>query len=153
MKRPTRITAIGTFFILGGLLAAWEVVYDLSHSRVNLNFAVLMIPVGIGLLKGRASSRGWAKFWIGLFSLVFGALLVFYPFFGESYSVEWFDEQVTGGQRHAIAIGVPIISLLIARWIWRSLSLPSVAPFFDNFQNTNAQQVGGGQPAIRPDSK
>jgi hypothetical protein len=81
MKRPTRITAIGTLFIIGGCVAAWEVIYDLFHSHVNLNFAVLMIPVGIGLLKGRASSRGWAKFWIGLFSLVFGGPSGFLPIF------------------------------------------------------------------------
>jgi hypothetical protein len=128
--------------MIGGCLAAWEVIYGLFHSHVNLNFGVLMIPVGIGLLNGRASSRGWAKFWIGLFSLVFGGLLVFYPFFGGSYSVKWFDEEMTGGQRHAVAIGVPIIFLLIARWMWRSLSLPSVAPFFDDFRNASAQQAG-----------
>lgn len=125
--------------MVGGCLAAWEVIYDLFHSHVNLNFTVLMFPVGIGLLKGRASSRGWAKFWIGLFSLVLGGLLVFYPFFGDSYSVNWFDEELTGFLRHATAVGVPIIFLLIATWMWRSLSLPSVAPFFDDFRNTHAQ--------------
>ena len=140
MKRPTRITVIGILFLLGGGLAAWEIVYDLFHDHVNLNFAVLMIPVGIGLLKGRASSRGWAKFWIGLFSLVIGGLLIFYPFFGDSYSVTWFNRELAGFGRHAMAIGFPIIFLLVARWMWRSLSLPSVAPFFDDYQNANAQQ-------------
>jgi uncharacterized membrane protein HdeD (DUF308 family) len=147
MKRPTRITIIGALFMIGGCLAAWEVINDLFHSHVNLNFGVLMIPVGIGLLKGRASSRGWTKFWIGLFSLVFGGLLVFYPFFGDSYSVEWFDEEITGSQRHAVAIGVPIIFLLISRWMWRSLSLPSAAPFFDDFKtpmhNKSAHPTAG----------
>ena len=140
MKRPTRIKVIGAIFIIAGCLAAWEIGYDLLHDHLNLNFSVLMIPVGMGLLKGRSSSRGWAKFWIGLFSLVIGALLVFYPFFGDSYSITWFDQELAGFHRHAMAIGFPIIFLLIAWWMWRSLSLPSVAPFFDDFRNTNAEQ-------------
>jgi len=145
MRRPTRITIIAALFIIAGCLAAWEVIYDLFHDHLNLNFAVLMIPVGIGLLKGRASSRGWAKFWIGLFSLVIGGLLVFYPFFGDSYSIACFDQELAGFQRHAMAIGFPIIFLLFARWMWRSLSLPSVAPFFEDSQNTNAEVSSGNR--------
>ena len=140
MKRPTRITFIGILFIVGGGLAAWEILADLFRNRVNLNFGVLMLPVGIGLLNGKASSRKWAKFWIGLFSVVIGGFLIFYPFFGNSYSVSWFDNELTGFPRHVMAVGFPIVVPLVARWMWRSLSLPAVAPFFDDFQPLNAQQ-------------
>lgn len=135
MKRPTSITVIGILFVIAGCLAAWEVVCDLFHDHVNLNFAVLMIPVGSGLLKGRASSRGWAKFWIGFFSLVVGLLLIFYPFSGDSYSITWFDEQLAGFPRHLIGVGFPVAFLLIAHWMWRRLSDPSSAHFFDDHQN------------------
>ena len=99
-----------------------------------------MIPVGLGLLKGRSSSRGWAKFWIGLFSLVIGLLLVCYPFFGDSYSVTWSGEQLRGFPRHAMAVGLPVVFLLIARWMWRCLSDPTNAPFFDDHKNQNDQE-------------
>lgn len=141
MNRPIQITIIGILFIIGGFLAGWSIIYGLFNNHLNFNFAALMAPVGFGLLKGRASSRGWAKFWISLFSLVIGGLLIFYPFFGDSYSVAWFDRELTGIQRHATAIGIPVIFLLIAGWMWRSLSMPSAVPFFDDYENAEAQQV------------
>ena len=116
---------------------AGEIVYDLFHDRLNLNFGVLMIPVGLGLLKGRSSSRGWAKFWIGLFSLVIGLLLVCYPFLGGSYSVTWSGEQLLGFPRHVMAVGFPVVFLLIARWMWRCLSDPANAPFYDDHKKQN----------------
>jgi hypothetical protein len=41
-------------------------VVALFAATVNLNFAVLLLPVGIGLLRARRSSRTWAAFWIGI---------------------------------------------------------------------------------------
>lgn len=144
MKRPTSITVIGAIFILAGCLAAWQIVYGLFHDHLYLNFSVLMIPVGFGLLKGRSSSIGWAKFWIGLFSLIFGLLLFCYPFFGDSYSVTWFEDQLVGFPRHVVAVGFPIVFLLIASWMWRRLTGPSNSPFFNDHRNQNAQHAVGG---------
>lgn len=141
MKRPLCITVIGAIFIIAGCLAACGIVYDLFHGRLNLNFAVLMTPVGFGLLRGRSSSRGWAKFWIGLFSLVFGLLLVCYPFFGDSYSVTWFDKQLVGVSRHAMAVGFPVFFLLIATWMWRSISSNSATSYFGRHLNRDAEQA------------
>ena len=140
MKRPISITVIGAIFIIAGCLAGCGIIYDLFHSRLNFNFAVLMMPVGFGLLKGRSSSRGWAKFWIGLFSLVIGLLLVCYPFFGDSYSVTWFDQQLVGIPRRVMAVGFPIVLLLLATWMWRSISSTSTALYFGCHINNNAEQ-------------
>lgn len=131
MKRPTSVTLIGTVFIIAGCLSAAQMVYGLLHHAWNLNFAVLMAPVGFGLLKGRASSRLWAKLWIGLISLMFGLLLICYPFFGDTYTVAWPEEQLTGFQRHAVAVGLPTVILLIAWWMWRSLTSPSATAYFE----------------------
>lgn len=131
MRRPASISVIGVIFILAGCLAAWEIVHDLFHDYLNLNFAVLMAPVGFGLLKGRPSSRSWAKFWIGLFSFVSGLLLVSYPFFGDSYSVVLFDKQVAGAMRHVVAVGLPFVFLLAGGWMWCRLTDPSNLAFFD----------------------
>lgn len=138
MKRPMCLTVIGTIFIIAGCLAACGIVYDLFHERLNLNFAVLMTPVGFGLLSGRSSSRGWAKSWIGLFSLVFGVFLVGYPFFGDSYSVTWFGQQLVGTARHAMAVGFPIFFLLIAVWMWRSMSSASATRYLDRHIHRDA---------------
>jgi hypothetical protein len=140
MKRPLCITIIGVIFIITGCLTAWDIIADLFRNRLNLNFGVLMAPVGFGLLRGRSSSRGWAKFWIGLFSIGCGLLLVCYPFFGDSYSVTWLgDEQLLGFSRYAMVIGFPTAFLICAWFMWRSLSSSSVAPFFDDYMKQNAE--------------
>lgn len=140
MKRPMSITVIGVIFIVAGCLAAIGIVYDLFNERMNFNFAVLMTPVGFGLLKGRLSSRGWAKFWIGLCSLVFGLLLVCYPFFSDSYSVTWFGQQLVGISRHAMAVGFPASFLLIAAWAWRCISSDSASSFFGCHMNNESKR-------------
>ena len=66
MKRPVGITIIAILFILSGAWSGFEMIQDLYLGRFDINFGVLTIPVGIGLFIGRSSSRGWAKFWIGL---------------------------------------------------------------------------------------
>ncbi|MBN8420914.1 MAG: hypothetical protein J0L73_18500 [Verrucomicrobia bacterium] len=146
MRRPTSITVIGVIFIIAGFVAAWGCVYALLHHHVKLNLAVFMIPVGFGLLKSRSSSRWWAKVWIGFFSLVVGLMLGFYPFYGDRYSVTWFDEQLVGTPRHAVAVGIPIVFLIFARLIWRSLASPAAAPFFDDYELPNADQTATELP-------
>ena len=71
---PKRILIIGILFCLGGALAILEVVSDLFRSHVNLNFAVLLLPVGIGILKGKKSSQWWGRFWIILGYIACGLL-------------------------------------------------------------------------------
>jgi hypothetical protein len=141
MKRPLSITIIGILFVISGLWTGFEIVRDLFNDRINLNFGVLMAPVGFGLLKGKSSSRGWAKFWIGLFSLVLGGLLFFYPFYGDSYNVSFFGQPVTGILRDFVAIGLPVAFLLLARWMWKCLTAKKHAPFFDDFRIEEAEQA------------
>jgi hypothetical protein len=141
MKRPISITIIGIFFVIGGLMAGIDIIRGLFNDHLNLNFGVLWVPVGFGLMKGRSSSRGWAKWWIGLFSLVIGGLLAFYPFFGDSYTVSWFGQPVIGTEKHFLAIGLPIAFLLVARWMWKCLDSQENAPFFDDFRRPNAEQA------------
>jgi hypothetical protein len=143
MTRPTSITIIAWIFIILGSLSVCSLIYGLFNDRMNLDFSVLMIPIGIGLLKSRSSSRGWAKFWIGLFSFVLGLLLILYPFLGDSFSLRWFDKELMGFSRHAMAIGFPIVFLSLARWMWIHLTSPATLPFFDDYgpQTENNTQL------------
>lgn len=141
MKRPVGITIIGILFVISGLWTGFEIVRDLFNDRLNLNFGVLMAPVGFGLMRGQSSSRGWARFWIGSFSLVLGGLLVFYPFYGDSYKISCFGHPVTGTLRHFFAVGFPTAFLLLARWMWKCLASPKNAPFFDDFRTKEAERA------------
>jgi len=142
MTRPTSITIIAAIFILLGSLSAFALIYGLFHDALNINFTILMIPVGFGLLKGRSSSRGWAKFWIGLFSICSAILLLLYPFIGDSMNVSWLGEEIFGYARLFIAVGFPIIFLLSSRWMWRRLTSTDILPFFDDYhkQETSLDQ-------------
>lgn len=72
-----------------GLLAIWNVLVDLHRAHININFAVFLLPVGVGLICGKKSSRGWATFWciLGLIFCVFLAGLsgtggAYFDYFG-----------------------------------------------------------------------
>jgi len=64
MDMPRRHPIIGLLFCLVGLLALVDAVTDLIHGRINLNFTIFLLPVGIGLLRGKERSRWWAKVFI-----------------------------------------------------------------------------------------
>ncbi len=131
MKRPIGLTIIGALFILVGASALFELVQDLMHRRISLNFAVLMIPVGIGLLKGRASSRSWAKFWIGLFLLVVTTFAIAYWVVPERFHVSLGSEEAHGMMRHVIAVTIPALLIVAGVSCWKYLSNQKLDAFFD----------------------
>jgi hypothetical protein len=57
---PKRVLIIGLQFCLGGLSAIWDMLFGLFHSRIGFNFGELLLPVGIGLLRGKPTSKWWA---------------------------------------------------------------------------------------------
>lgn len=135
MKRPTSITIIAVLFIISGIWAGLEILYGFFNDSININFALFMAPIGFGLLKGRASSRSWAKFWVGLGILMLSIMLILFPFMGNTLTVSWFGQPVNGSHRYLIALGLPIAFLLVNIWIWKCLTSPKNAPFFDDFRH------------------
>lgn len=91
-----RLTVVGLFFCLAGLLCIVQIIIALWHNSISFNFGVCMLPVGVGLLHGKASSRRWAKFWIVLGYMVGGALIVLPPLFPSHSHVDLFDYHVEG---------------------------------------------------------
>ncbi|RYD49040.1 MAG: hypothetical protein EOP85_02380 [Verrucomicrobiaceae bacterium] len=72
---PRCILIIGILFCICGVLNACDLVFELFYSnRFNFNLGVLMLPVGIGLLRGQDSSRRWASVWLGL-GIVSGSIV------------------------------------------------------------------------------
>ena len=143
MKRPRSISLIAIIFIILGSLSAIEMVYALFSNSLNIQFTVLMIPIGLGLWKGRSSSRSWAKFWIGLFFITSALLLLLYPFVGDTMIFRWIDKEIFGLPRLVFAIGYPISVLLLSRWMWTQLTSPNFSPFFDDYliERTSLEQT------------
>ncbi|WP_395748988.1 hypothetical protein [Prosthecobacter sp.] len=130
MKRPLGITILGVLFILGGVSALYKMAQQLSHGRVNINAAVLMIPVGIGLLRGRWSSRFWAKVWVGFFVALASAALLAYPFFSESFHVSFGREELHGPMRHMAAVALPLLLIIPGVFAWKYLRSHKIDAFF-----------------------
>lgn len=108
---PKRILIIGVLFCISGLLAIWDIISALLESRIFLNFGVFTLPVGIGLLKGKASSRRWASLWIilgYLGSLAFAFLALDSP---GNINLNFFGTSSSGGDTLAIAM------ISIAVWV------------------------------------
>ena len=74
---PTSLTIVAWFFILGGVCSVIEVIVSLIHSHIDLNFGVLGLFIGSGLLR---FSRGWRTcalvfLWIALIGVPIAAIL------------------------------------------------------------------------------
>ena len=133
---PRRILFVGLVFCVAGLSAVNDVLKSCSESDLNLNFAVLLLPVGIGLFQGKARSRRWARFWIilGYFLCVLMFLaLVVAP---GSLSYEGFGFQLEGADARIPALIV--LSLLSAFLILlhRLLFSPKASRFFSELSGT-----------------
>ena len=112
-KMPKRVLVIGLLFCLGGILATWDVLSGLFHSCLSINFAVLLLPVGIGLLRGKPSSQWWARFWIILGYILCGALVIFVTFSPGSASATWFNTKLQGPEAVPYVIGMALFFAVI----------------------------------------
>lgn len=132
MPRPISITIIAALFILSGINSAWDIVYGMFHDRLNINLGVLTIPVGVGLIKGRSSSRWWAKFWIGLLfvvCLIVAGLFVLQVDMTPSFH----GKKLLFPGAETLVILFFLTSGILGVCAWRALSSPKNAPFFDDF--------------------
>lgn len=93
---PKRILLVGLLFILGGLGAILNVVTSLIQGTININFGILLLPVGIGLLRGRYASMMWARFWclLGMGACLLLAILALMK--SENAKFIWFDQTIDG---------------------------------------------------------
>lgn len=127
LPRPRGLTLVGWLFILSGISAAVGMVVGFSLNHViGLNLAVLMLPVGLGLLRGRSSSIWWAKFWLGFGMVVCAVALVMVidAFNRHSLQVVWFGTKIEVKDRlgYLITLAMPCLYLAIHLACWRVVS-------------------------------
>jgi hypothetical protein len=129
---PLGLLIVGWAFIAIGVWSVWGIIEDARNSRIHLALDVLLIPVGIGLLRGRPLSIIWAQIWIGLGAMCFGILLVWYPFTEDRWSISLGSSEVRGWQRHFAALIPPIVGLILARMAWRAVSSKAAEDFVES---------------------
>lgn len=135
---PLRILIIGILFCLGGLSAIWDVLSSLFRSHINLNFAVLLLPVGIGLLRGRPSSQWWARFWIILGYIMCIAMVVLVISSPANAHASWFGRRIEGPSAVPYAIVVATLAALFLFALHKLLYSPKATAYFEN----NAAEPG-----------
>ena len=139
---PKRIIIIGLLFCLGGLFAIWDVVSGLFHDRLSINFAVLLLPVGIGLLRGKSRSQWWARFWIILGYITCAALVILPILSPRSVHAEWFDTKLHGPEAVPYVIGIGLVSAVLLFILHKLLYSEKANRFFQGRRNGNAANYG-----------
>lgn len=144
LTRPRSLTILAWIFIVCGASAVWKMVDDLLSDSLSINLAFLMIPVGFGLLKGRASSVKWAKIWVGLFAALVVVLTGGYVFWGDSYHVHWFNRELVGIQRHLMVALSAFALLGLFLLGWKILVSSAVRAFVDSWAPQAPVDAVGG---------
>lgn len=128
-ENPTAIRVVAGLFVFSGICAVIEVVVSLFHSHLNLNFGVLSLWIGPGLLRHNRTWRTWALvfLWIGLIALPIFCLLALgrgtldFKFFG-----------IPLGQiptAVGLVFAIPIFLLIF--WQYRVLTRPDIRALFE----------------------
>lgn len=126
-KMPKRVLLIGILFCLGGVLAIWDVVSDLSRGHIDINLAVFLLPVGIGLLKGKRTSQWWARLWVILGYVACFLLATASP---ENVTASWFGREMKGDAAVPYVVSVAVAFALALLVIHRLLYSEKAMAFF-----------------------
>lgn len=122
---------IGILFGAAGALVLGSMVWGfLGWDRLDLNPAVLLLPVGIGLLRGQTSSQWWASVWLVLgyaFCLVLVVADLTRP---GQINFRWGDVSSEGSYSSPVLITCCVLTgavLAALHWLLRS---PKAAEYF-----------------------
>ncbi len=126
---PVSLTVVAVLFILGGIHAVIEVVVSLAHGEININFGVLGLFIGPGLL---ALRRGWRTcalvfLWIAMIGIPIVAILML----GHSGPLDFnvFGQKV-GHAPKELGLAIAVIVFLLCFWQYRVLTRRDVRRLF-----------------------
>ena len=126
---PLSLKIVAALFILGGISSIIDAIITLTQGTLPLNFGVLGLFVGIGLLR---LSRPWRNFalvflWIAFISLPLVALVFMFLAGSVNYIIFW--QKIGPGSR---AVGVALAALMfgVALWEYRVLTRPDIRKLF-----------------------
>jgi len=126
---PTSLKIVAGLFIFGGVCSAIELVVSLMHSHININFGVLGLFIGPGLLR---FSRGWRTcalvfLWIAMIGVPIIALLFMASQGPLDFKV--FGQKV-GHVSKEFGLAIAVILFLLSFWQYRVLTRPDVRTLF-----------------------
>lgn len=141
-RLPVSLVVLAILFILGGISSVIEVFVSLMRNHININFGVLGIFIGIGLLRLRRVWRTCALVftWLGLIAAPIIGLL----FLNHSGPLDFnvFGEKV-GHASKELGIVVVIAFFVYSIWQYRVLTRSDIRLLFFG------SPTGGSRPEIR----
>ena len=140
---PTSLKVVAWLFILGGICSAIEVIVSLIHAHVNINFGVLGLFIGPGLLRLRPGWRTCALvfLWIAMIGLPIITLLMFVH--SGPLDVKLFGQKV-GHASKELGVAIAVAIFLLAVWEYRVLTRAHIRRLF---------RVGTGRPVAPVDAE
>ena len=133
-RRPVSITVIAWVFIAFGILAAIDIVWSLFLRRLSLNFGVLGIFIGHGLLRLSNTARIWALVFIWV-QLIGFALIAFLGILFPSnlyFAVNGQRRPITSTAGVAAFVGVFLVLFFLSLWELLILMRTSTRDLFLN---------------------
>lgn len=126
---PFSLKIVAALFILGGISSIIDAIIRLTEGTFPLDFGVLGLFVGIGLLR---LSRPWRTcalvfLWIALISLPLIALVFLFLAASVNYTIFW---QNVGPGSRAIAVALAALLFAVALWQYRVLTRPDIRKLF-----------------------
>ncbi|MFH5802851.1 hypothetical protein [Alienimonas sp. DA493] len=127
---PTALKVVAWLFIITGALAAWDVLAALLNGRISLNFGVLGLFIGPGLLR---LSSGWRT--CGLVLLWIEMILIPLAILALVASGGPLDVTLSGepAGEAPLLVGLGVVGALLALVVWeyRVLTRPDVRRLFE----------------------
>ncbi len=126
---PTSLKIVAGLFIFSGVCSAIDVVVSLMHSHININFGVLGLFIGPGLLR---FSRGWRTcalvfLWIALIGVPIIALLLMVS--QGPFDFKVFGQKV-GHASKGFGLAIAAVVFVLALWQYRVLTRPDIRKLF-----------------------
>jgi hypothetical protein len=129
IEMPRDLQIVGYVTIVFGVMSALEMVLRLFNGNLHLDFGILQIPIGLGLLRLEPSCRRWALVFLSLafvLSLAFtGATIL-----GAQPDLVVFGEWI-GTAPKPLALALAITSGLLTVWEFKVLNREEVRRLFE----------------------
>ena len=144
---PLSLRAVAWFTILVGIGTALTMIVALFHRKLSLNFGVLLIPAGFGLLR---RDRGWRTFtlfmlWLGMIGFGAGFVLALVGV-GKVSPNSGFGPLRHFQSREMIGVSCAAM-FLVELWQYRVLTRPVVRRLFGLIETRERSGDGRGRGA------
>jgi len=128
-RRGKTVTVIGWLFIVSGLCVLVDVIISARHDFYKIDFGLLALPIGLGILRRRPAARRFAIVAAGIAAVMTLCVGAIFLFADGPFEVRVFSS-VVGHATAWTAIVVLVPLLLIHVWIVYALTRPSARSEF-----------------------